>query len=432
MLEVFVFSIKMMFKNKMRSFLTMLGIIIGILSLILIVVFGKSFTATFESVTESLFKNDMLMVYLTPTEDNNNVVYDEYGSVVIPEGVCMDIRNVEKIIKKISKDSYIKVGGIISGNGVGEYLGRTTKFSVDSACANEMVLMGYKIQQGRDISRSDEVYKASVAVVSDVAAKYLFNGEDAIGKSLNLTVDGIVVPVNIVGIYKLNSPVDENVSEAQTMIFVNHTFVEAEMTGILSNSYWEQESINITMKSINDKDQFKQDVLDAIGASLNYDKWTLDAYSLSESIGTTNALISIILKIIFVIAAISLVIGGIGLMNVMLITVTERTNEIGVRKALGADNGVIIFQFLCESFVLSLSGTIIGLILGYLMSMLLGYLAGGMLGNSLGMPVTVDVNLPFSVIMIAILFSLAIGVVFGLYPAIKAVKMQVVDALRYE
>lgn len=422
----------MMFKNKMRSFLTMLGIIIGILSLILIVVFGKSFSVTFSSVTESLFKNDQLLINIIPAEDNKNVVYDEYGIAVIPEGISLDIRDVEKQLKTINADSYVKGGGTLSEIGSGENQGRTTKFAIDSSCADEMFLKGYTIINGRDISRADEVYKASVALISDVAANYLFRGEDPIGKSLTLKVRNNITPVNVIGVYQTKGISDEDISEVQTYCFVNRAFVESELAAVIDDSYWERESVSVTMKGVTDKEAFKNELVEAVASGFNNDKWTLEAYSLSEQIGSTNAIIGIIMKIIFVIAAISLLIGGIGIMNVMLITVTERTNEIGVRKALGADNLVIIFQFLCESFVLSLSGTIIGVLLGFLLSKLMGFLAGGMLQNSLGIPISIDISLPFSVIALAVVFSLVIGVVFGIYPALKAVKMQVVDALRYE
>lgn len=432
MLEVFVFSIKMMFKNKTRSFLTMLGIIIGILSLILIIVFGRSFAATFQSVTDSLFKNDQLMVTIVPTEENKNVVYDEYGVAIIPEGVRLDIREVDKQIKTISAESYVKVGGIINQLSSGEHLGKSLKFTLDSTTSNELMLMGYSLIQGRDITEADESYKAAVGVISDAAAKYLFKGEDPVGQSLNLSVGDNIAPIIIVGVYQERGAGTENIEESPTLLFVNRTFIEDEFVNALDSSYWERDSVNITMKGITDKAAFKQDVLASVSSAFHYDKWTLDAYSLSESVGTTNAIIGIILKIVFVIAAISLVIGGIGIMNVMLITVTERTNEIGVRKALGADNLVIIYQFLCESFVLSLSGTIIGVILGFLLSKLLALVAGSILRSNLHMPVTIDVSMPLSVILLAVLFSLIIGVIFGLYPAMKAVRMQVVDALRYE
>lgn len=432
MLEIFVFSIKMMFKNKMRSFLTMLGIIIGVMSLILIVVFGKSFSKTFESLAESLFQYDQLVILIMPEEDNKNVVYDEYGSPIIPEGISLDIKDVEKQLKLISEDSYINYSSVYDHECKGEFFGRTTKFVVNSVSADMIKLYEYNIIQGRDISSADEVYQASVGVISDVAANILFNGEDPVGKSINMSVGKDIVSVCIVGVYELKNVSEEDVSDVSTNFFVNHSFFENEFAGILNDSYWGSDVVQISMKGISDKDEFKKNLVEAVEPSFNYDGWTLYAYTVSENLSSNQLITGIILKIIFVIAAISLVVGGIGLMNVMLITVTERTSEIGVRKALGADNTVIIYQFLCESFVISLSATIIGVILGFLASKLMALIAGGMLQSGLNIPITMDVSLPLSVILLALLFSLAIGIIFGLYPAVKAVRMQIVDALRYE
>jgi len=432
--EIFSFSVKMIFKNKVRSFLTMLGIIVGILSLIVISVLGDAFSRTFKSVTDVLFKNDQLIISIQPTDDNKSVTVDQDGYIVIPEEISMDMRDVNQILdKEIEGDSYLSVGGALKDLGLGTNNGKKTKFMMFGSCADELSNSALQLLKGRDITRADELNYASTGLISNVAADYLFDGKDPIGETVVVEYRSAYIPVIIVGVYEHIGIVNyDNQSETISLFFVNHTYLEQNFSEVLGDSYWRRQEMVLAIKGVEDKELMKVELKDQLNKLLNQKKWTVELSMRSESVNSINEMVSIIIKIIFVIACLSLFIGGVGIMNVMLITVTERTNEIGVRKALGATDGIIMFQFLCESFMLSLAGTILGIVLGMGVSAIIAEIASGLLQMSLSIPVDIKVTLPFGMLLFSIISSILIGVVFGLYPAWKAVKMQVVDALRYE
>ena len=432
--EIFSFSVKMIFKNKVRSFLTMLGIIVGILSLILISVLGDAFSRTFKSVTDVLFKNDQLIISIQPTDDNKSVTVDQDGYIVIPEEISMDMRDVNRILdKEIDGDSYLSVGGILKDVALGTNEGRKTKFMMFGSCAEELSNSTLQLLKGRDITRADELNYASTALISNVAADYLFAGKDPIGETVVVEYRSAYIPVIIVGEYEHIGLVNyDNPSETVSLFFVNHTYLEENFSEVLGDSYWKRQEIVVSIKGVEDKELLKEQLQDQLNKLLNQKKWTIELHMRSEYVNSINEMVSIILRIIFVIACLSLFIGGVGIMNVMLITVTERTNEIGVRKALGATDGIIMFQFLCESFMLSLAGTVLGIALGMGVSAIIAEVGSGLLQLFLSIPVDIKVTLPFGMLLFSIISSILIGVVFGLYPAWKAVKMQVVDALRYE
>lgn len=433
MWEIVVSSVQVMLKNKVRSILTMLGVIIGILALIVIVVLGNAFSRTITKVTDILYKNDQLYLEIVPSEDNKTVLYDDMGNAVVPDGVSLDKREIESFLEGSGTDSYLSMGGILEGRCSGSSLnGRVNKFMVSGGCSDCLEDSALILNKGRDISRTDEKNKASVALIADISAAYLFDNEDPIGKELNIKYNNTVIPVVIIGTYKYIGLGFNNPADISSLMFINRTYLENNFSELLSENYWNLDSIVITLDNVSNVDEFKESLVNEGDKLLKNANWTVEVETRSEQINAISELVNIILKIVFVIAAIALFIGGIGIMNVMLITVTERTNEIGTRKAIGASNFYIIFQFLCESFSIAFTGTVIGVILGLFVSKIVAKIASMYISESLNMALNIGVSVPIQVLFLAILTSVLIGVVFGLYPAIKAVKMQIVDALRYE
>ena len=153
--------------------------------------------------------------------------------------------------------------------------------------------------------------------------------------------------------------------------------------------------------------------------------------SINDDLEAIDTFVGIITKVIAGIAAVSLLVGGIGVMNIMLVSVTERTMEIGVRKAMGADKKSIRIQFITESIMISLIGSVIGIVLGLIEAKLVAMVAVKLTSN-LNLPISVDLGIPVGAIIGSVIFSFVVGLVFGVYPADKAAKMEVVDALRYE
>src|SRR5574344_1601518 len=190
--------------------------------------------------------------------------------------------------------------------------------------------------------------------------------------------------------------------------------------------------MTLMIKDVDNTENLRKEAEKDFNQYIDNNNWETDIQFKSDSFNTLQDIVDIVIKIVSVIACIALLIGGIGVMNVMLVTVTERTNEIGIRKAIGASNYSILFQFLTESFTISFSGPVLGLGIGYIIAKVLAVIAGNMLQSNIGIPININVSVSWSMIAFSAEISLLIGVVCGIYPAYKATKMQVVDALRYE
>lgn len=432
-IETFVFSFKIMFENKVRSLLTMLGIIVGISSLILIVVIGNSFYDTFSDITSTLYKNNQAYFEIEPTDENPSVTYDEYGSVIVPEDIYFDLTTVNQFLENdFAGDSYVSSGNTI-GDGDCQYEGKSVKFFVAEMGADELSFTSLSLSSGRDISMADQKTAASTAIIADVTANYLFPGESPLGKELIIQFDGYNIPVNVVGVFQYMAAIPESqMSSTPTILFINNAYLLKNYSNLMGDEYFHRQFVSVTMKNVDDMELFRSEAKKVLDSMLNSENWTSYVGFMSDDIQTIDILVNIILKIIFAIACIALFIGGVGVMNVMLVTVTERTNEIGVRKAMGATDGSIMFQFLMESFTITFFGTALGVVIGMILSKILAVIAAGMLQMSLQIPITINVDLPWDMIMLSVIISVLIGVVFGLYPAFRATKMQVVDALRYE
>lgn len=252
-------------------------------------------------------------------------------------------------------------------------------------------------------------------------------------KEIIINPDGYNVPVIIVGTYKyFDDLTGDALSQITTLAFVNRTYIENKHSVLLDEKYYQRYNINFMVKDVEDNELLRSSMIKYFSQFLDTDNWSIEVQFMSDYFQSVQIIVDIIIKIVSAIAAIALLIGGIGVMNVMLVTVTERTNEIGIRKAMGASNASILFQFLTESFTIALTASILGLIFGLIISKILAVVAGSLLQMNLGIPININVNVSFNMIAFSVFVSLLIGVVFGIYPAYKATKMQVVDALRYE
>lgn len=432
-IETFSFSVKMMLENKVRSALTMLGIIVGISSLIMITIIGNTFYDTFNEITSTLYKNNQAFLSIVPTDTNGNVTYNEWGDVILPDDVYLDAREVDKFLSMdVCGNSYVALGtatGVYSS----QYMDKKARFALFAANAEEVSYTNFDILKGRDISLADIKNSASTAVIPDAVATYLFGDEDPIGKEIIINPDGYNVPVIIVGTYKyFNDLTGDALSQITTLAFVNRTYIENKHSVLLDEKYYQRSNINFMVKDVEDNELLRSSMIKYFSQFLDTDNWSIEVQFMSDYFQSVQIIVDIIIKIVSAIAAIALLIGGIGVMNVMLVTVTERTNEIGIRKAMGASNASILFQFLTESFTIALTASILGLIFGLIISKILAVVAGSLLQMNLGIPININVNVSFNMIAFSVFVSLLIGVVFGIYPAYKATKMQVVDALRYE
>ena len=405
--------------NKMRALLTMLGIIIGIGSVIGIVMVGDSMTNSMTSSLQEMGANTV-QISLQERETENGTSYSVYmdeEDYINDEMIEAFLQDYGDVVESVSLQEAMGTGRVTEGH-------RYANVSISGVnsgyqSANHLTMLG-----GRFIGDKDNKGVKNVAVVSDRLVNNMFGqGQNPLGKEIKVNCGKEQYTFTIIGVYKYeqNAMMAMMGAAASDADITTDLFIpiqtEWKLTGTIEGYYY----INVMTKQGTDSRALAQDFQDYFNRfyTRNQD-FQIMAISLDSVIDQYASMMGTGQGAIAVIAAISLLVGGIGVMNIMLVSVTERTREIGTRKALGAKNSAIRMQFIVESVIICLIGGIIGIIFG----MLLGY-AGASL---LGFPAHPSVD----AILIAVCFSMAIGVFFGYYPANKAAKLDPIEALRYE
>lgn len=405
--------------NKMRALLTMLGIIIGIGSVIGIVMVGDSMTNSMTSSLQEMGANTV-QISLQQRESENGTSYSVYmdeEDYINDEMIDAFLQDYGDVVESVSLQEGMGSGRVTEGH-------RYANVSISGVnsgyqSANHLTMLG-----GRFIGDKDNKGVKNVAVVSDRLVNNMFGqGQNPLGKEIKVNCGKEQYTFTIIGVYQYeqNAMMAMMGAASSDADITTDLFIpiqtEWKLTGTIEGYYY----INVMTKQGTDSRALAQDFQDYFNRfyTRNQD-FQIMAISLDSVIDQYASMMGTVQVAIAVIAAISLLVGGIGVMNIMLVSVTERTREIGTRKALGAKNSAIRMQFIVESVIICLIGGIIGIIFG----MLLGY-AGASL---LGFPAHPSVD----AILIAVCFSMAIGVFFGYYPANKAAKLDPIEALRYE
>ncbi|MBE6843279.1 MAG: FtsX-like permease family protein [Ruminococcus sp.] len=431
----YIFSaVRCLSASKMRTFLTTLGIIVGISSVILINTLGESLSKTIENVIYSLLSGNEVYIRIVPSEDNTDVEYDEYGYPIYDRDVYFDQQTIEEYdkmyegqIERVLDFYEYSINGTIQTDS-----GESINVSASPVSPSYLNYNGLKIKEGRFVSH-DDVDKSLPTIVIDqkVANKYF--GGDALGKKLEIkSQDGNVYSLTVVGVLEESAEdVMMGMSSEGSLSRLYIPYTCGLDINQISLENFAFNYINYSIKNIEDEEQFKEDTEEYFDAVFEGTGFETEVTFLTDDLKTIDKIIDIITTVIAVIAAVSLLVGGIGVMNVMLVSVTERTMEIGVRKAMGAENKSICIQFIIESIIISLIGSVLGIIWGIMQSKILA-IAVVKLTSDLPVAITVELAVPYGWIIGAVIFSFAVGIIFGVYPAYKASKMEVVDALRYE
>ena len=394
MTQALKMAMKSIAGNKFRAFLTMLGIIIGVMALVILVSLVNGATGT---VTDTIEKMGSDLITVRISDDKGKpITLDVLDDWMDTEGV-----------------------GLIAPSGAatatGKYGSTNAIFSVYGATPAYEQVNGLKLLLGRFLKASDVDNHTDVCVINEAAAEKLVGYTDCLDVEISLSgrkfrvvgvleddedsltavfgADSLVAYIPYTTLLRLSSTVSSTITSFSVSAAEGSDMATAEsaMRELLMDRFQEDE-----------------------------DAFTLSSRNIMED--AMNNVTSILTVLLGGIAAISLIVGGIGIMNIMLVTVTERTREIGIRKAIGAGRGAILLQFLLESVVLCMLGCAIGVFASWAVLQVISIVV-----SSLGMMFALEWN----VVVIAIGFCFAIGVIFGLYPANKAAKMAPIDALHY-
>lgn len=407
--------------NKMRALLTMLGIIIGIGSVIAIMTVAGSMTNSITTSMQSMGANN-ITVSLTQKSDSD---YTEGAQTRMFRPTTPGAEDL--LTDEMLADYRALYGGSIYAVSLTQSLGSyTVSTNADEAGVNATgvnteyaAANSVELSRGRFFTEEDEEKARTVAVVSDVFAETLFPGQEAIGQAFQLTYGTKVYTFYIVGVY----PYESNglVLESTDATPTTDMYLPISTAKAMSHADDGYQSFTVVAATGVDTSAFLTQTENFFaGYYTRNTSYTATASSMESLMESMTEMLSTISLAIAVIAGISLLVGGIGVMNIMLVSVTERTREIGIRKALGAKTGSITFQFLIEAGTLTLIGGVIGIVLG---------LWGGYgISSLMGMEGYVA---PSTVVYIA-LFSIAIGIFFGIYPARKAARLSPIEALRTE
>ncbi len=418
-----LFSLK---ANKMRALLTMLGIIIGISSVIAIMTVGNSVTSTVTDSMNSMGVNN-ITVGLQQKEQEEETTQEgmSFGG-----GRSSSVTREEDYFTREMLENYCETyADSIAGISVSESLGQG-RIQDGGLYANVSAMgtsLGYflandlELLAGRYFSQTemDEGYR--VAMVSDVVVNNMFDGDmdKAIGSIVQVNVGDKYYDFAVIGVYQYeqSAMMISLVSEKDTM---TNLYIPLRTAMEINHSESYSQFTVITRDGV-DSDAFADTTENFLSAYYrNNRNFEPSAFSMASMVEIMSDMMSTITTAIAVIAGIALLVGGIGVMNIMLVSITERTREIGTRKALGAPNSAIRLQFIIESIVICLIGDFIGIVLG----VILGISAA----NFLGAAATPS---PES-ILLSLGFSMGIGIFFGYYPANKAAQMDPIEALRYE
>lgn len=379
-------AMKSIFANKMRTFLTMLGIIIGVFSVIVMVSVGQGATSDVTERIEEMGSNLLNVNIMDNTVELERENLDELSF----------IEGVEKLTPTLSSSATVKYG-TESDSGV----------SISGVNENYTEIQNFELAHGRFISPIDVDFRNKVAVLGSETVENIFGTDNPLGSEISLDGDKYLV----VGV--LEEKESTSMGSGNDVVIIPYTTAMREFR-----------ISSIRSIAIQGSDDVESDVIveniEEYLLGMYDDEDSYRVFNQEELLSTLSEITGTLTLMLGGIAGISLVVGGIGIMNIMLVTVSERTREIGIRKAIGAKRSNILTQFLIESSVISCMGGLVGILLGAVVNNIISDLMG------------INAVMNLTVVSVAFGFSLFVGIFFGMYPANKASKLKPVDALRYE
>ena len=400
--NAFLIAIKEIKRNLLRSFLTILGIVIGVASVIAMVMIGDGTTA---NVKESISKLGTNMLTLRVGQERRGPPREDNSAKPFTEGDISAIKNEIQNIKAVASENTTKMN-IVLGN-------KSTTSSVIGTNNDYFIIKDWEVTEGRIFDESELNSGKSSCIIGTTIVKQLFGEDNPIGMNIRLKN----LSCNVIGVLKSKGAAAFG-NDQDEIIIVPLKMYQQKIKGDKDVT-----SILISITAENYISSAKSEITSLMQERRNLRLDEPDNFhirDMQEMLSTMTSTTQMLTYLLGSIAGISLLVGGIGIMNIMLVSVTERTREIGTRLAIGAMENEVLLQFLVEAIVLSTFGGIIGIFLG----LGIGYLTVSM------------IDLPFilnnQIILISFIFSTLIGVFFGYFPARKAARLNPIDALRYE
>ncbi|MBN2149480.1 MAG: ABC transporter permease [Anaerolineales bacterium] len=404
--QAFLEALESLSSNKLRSGLTILGIVIGVGAVIAMVSIGRGAEAVITDSIQGIGTN-LLFVFRGGSEDVRN-----------PKPITLG--DADAIADPFQAPNVAAVAPILQGSGKVSYGGESTTTTISGVTPEYAQVRNYRVAEGEFINEEHILGQASVVLLGPEVAETLFGrSEGLVGETVRIEGQ----PFRVIGV--LESKGGSGFSNEDQVAIVPLTTAQ---TRLLRRS--SRDRVDLLMVQAISPEAVplaQEEIAQVLRARHRTDIGEDDFTILTQQdfLATASTITNVLTIFLGGIAAISLLVGGIGIMNIMLVSVTERTREIGLRKAVGAHKSDILIQFLTESSVLSLIGGLVGIGLGWTISWIVGQIAARS-----GTPITPRIGM--DIVLLATIFSAAVGLFFGLYPANRAANLEPVEALRYE
>lgn len=389
--EILITSITAIRANKMRSFLTMLGVIIGVFAVVSMLSLGVGVQNFIESRFNSLGTNLLLVApgrFSFKSDPSNSFSRNK-----------LEQKHVD-LIKRYAAGSIIAVSPSIRTGATVTYKNKEYFGTVIGVNYDAINVTNYVVTSGRNISRTDEKAANKYVLIGVEMKQELFGSDNALGKSVKVDNESFTI---IGEIDKKNQSYDQGLIAPITTV--------QDVFGIDNYS-----NIAAKLKDPSDDTKARKIIEMALLRDLKEDDFTV--ISQAELLSSFQNILRILTAGIGLIAGISLLVGGIGIMNIMLVSVTERTKEIGLRKAVGATPGIIVMQFLSEAVIISVAGGLLGVLFSFVLTF--------------SIQSYIQASVPFYAVVIAVIFSITVGAIFGTYPALKAGRKDPIKSLTFE